>query len=120
MATEGATERSLEIPLVSEKLDGSEHHVVVSNKTKTLVSSPATLHVVADTALPVATDISVTADAMSVTVAFSEEFAVSPAEDKGSYQLICDDTIISILAASLSDEGTEVTLTLGAPGLRGF
>jgi hypothetical protein len=115
----GATDLSYTIPAASSDLNGSSYSVTVSNSVSSLPSDPATLTVRGDITPPTPAQPALT-DPVTVTVAFSEALAPGPATTPGNFSVVYRGRHIPVTSATLSSDGSAVTLTLGSPIQPGF
>jgi len=104
----GATSASYTLSNASSSDSGSTYHVEVTNSQGSISSEGAVLTVVADTIAPTLVS-AVAASNTRIDIRFSKAVNINDAENSGNYQI---DLGISVISASLSDEGLTVSLTL--------
>jgi len=106
----GATTASYSFTALDMTDNGAIFDVVVSNTTESITSSGATLTIIEDTTAPTLESVFATSDT-GVDVVFSEGVSTSSAENSANYQI---DPVIAVTAASLSNDGRTVSLTVSS------
>ena len=109
----GATNSSYTIPVVATNMNNAQFRVAVSNATVGVLSTNATLRVIADSNAPTAL-YALVQTASSVMVTFSDVMAAGPAGTLGNYQVTNTLGGVAALSSAVLTNGTNVLLTFGS------
>jgi hypothetical protein len=108
---EQANSLSYTIPQVTADLNGTEYSISINNGLFSLTSSSATLTTLSDTTVPEFTDLTLSKND-SIELTFSEALDSEAATDISNYLIANQGQRVTISSATLSEDGSTVTLTL--------